>query len=32
VVDQDTRLVSSEINMLRDEVRALRDALEERRL
>ena len=32
VVDQDTRLVSNEINQLRDEVRALRDALQERRL
>jgi voltage-gated sodium channel len=31
VVDADTRLVSSEINQLRDEVRALRDALQERR-
>ena len=31
VVDQDTRLVSSEINQLREEVRALRDALQERR-
>ena len=32
VVDQDTRLVSSEINQLREEVRALRDALQERNL
>jgi len=30
VVDQDTRLVSSEISQLREEVRALRDALRER--
>ena len=28
VVDQDTRLVSSEITLLREEVRALREALQ----
>ena len=32
VVDQDTRLVSDEISQLRDEVRALRNALQEQRL
>jgi voltage-gated sodium channel len=32
VVDQDTRLVSNEISQLREEVRALRDALDERRV